>query len=348
MHGRLWDLCRGTNCTALDSEAYRRLWDGIPQKVEEHQRRTLACSHRHSEESTVLCPTCNGSVRVKVFGCKLHKQCTVSRSVGLACCATCPDYLASGTTICVRMTSVGIGDTLLGLTSVAGLRKQHPDAYIVYSVQDNTASWVNLFSDASSVGQYPGGYDPYPATYKSERLGSKTPRWEAYAARCGTIAVLPTLHPLPDEIRLRGKVVFAPWAAYLDRMWPLEYWHQLERILTPDKDAIIIGCEEHRDQAIGFAGTVLLGQSPETIAKLMKASLLVVGNDSGMVHLAGCLGVPAVAICGPTCGEQVFGFYPSVTWVHSISSLLELTPETVVRDIACWLSGCGSILAERL
>jgi hypothetical protein len=39
------------------------------------------------------CPSCRGAVRLKVFACALHGECTIARSLtGVACCATCPDY----------------------------------------------------------------------------------------------------------------------------------------------------------------------------------------------------------------------------------------------------------------
>jgi len=38
----------------------------------------------------------------------------------------------------------------------------------------------------------------------------------------------------------------------------------------------------------------------------------VLGNDSGMLHMAGFLGIPSIAVCGPTDGNIVFGGYKSV------------------------------------
>ena len=44
----------------------------------------------------VECPTCNGSVNLKVFACEKHGECTIGKKLdGLACCATCGDYEAS-------------------------------------------------------------------------------------------------------------------------------------------------------------------------------------------------------------------------------------------------------------
>jgi hypothetical protein len=39
------------------------------------------------------CPSCRGHVRLKVFACVVHGECTIGKAIaGLACCACCPDY----------------------------------------------------------------------------------------------------------------------------------------------------------------------------------------------------------------------------------------------------------------
>jgi len=44
-------------------------------------------------QATVLCSSCRGKIKLKVFGCDLHGKCTVSRKVeGMACCGVCVDY----------------------------------------------------------------------------------------------------------------------------------------------------------------------------------------------------------------------------------------------------------------
>lgn len=60
------------------------------------QARHAPCRFRGAELRAEKCPSCSGDVRVKVLGCALHGECTISRTVGeLACCAACPDYQAA-------------------------------------------------------------------------------------------------------------------------------------------------------------------------------------------------------------------------------------------------------------
>ncbi len=52
------------------------------------------CRHLGADTGgTVPCPSCRGTVRVKLFACGVHGTCTAAKSVaGHACCHTCPDY----------------------------------------------------------------------------------------------------------------------------------------------------------------------------------------------------------------------------------------------------------------
>lgn len=42
---------------------------------------------------TVGCVSCGGSVKLKLFACAVHGECTPEKAVtGVACCAGCPDH----------------------------------------------------------------------------------------------------------------------------------------------------------------------------------------------------------------------------------------------------------------
>jgi hypothetical protein len=71
----------------LNDPAYRALWaDGTPD-------RSRPCVHRGQTHREEHCPTCRGTVRLKVFACARHGECTIARSLaGVPCCATCADY----------------------------------------------------------------------------------------------------------------------------------------------------------------------------------------------------------------------------------------------------------------
>ena len=53
------------------------------------------CAHLGAEVRQLVCETCTGKTRIKVFACAIHGECTVGKQLeGLACCAGCKDYTA--------------------------------------------------------------------------------------------------------------------------------------------------------------------------------------------------------------------------------------------------------------
>lgn len=73
-------LCAG--CNLRDHEPI----EPQPKRV------SLDCIHRGRELRSELCPSCRGKVKVKVFGCALHKECTLAKAIdGAKLCSGCPD-----------------------------------------------------------------------------------------------------------------------------------------------------------------------------------------------------------------------------------------------------------------
>ena len=51
------------------------------------------CTHRGESEKSVACESCCGSVKVKVFQCDLHEECTIKKRAGeLKTCLGCVDH----------------------------------------------------------------------------------------------------------------------------------------------------------------------------------------------------------------------------------------------------------------
>lgn len=52
------------------------------------------CVHRGEETRTELCESCSGRIRLKVFSCNLHSECTDAKPImDIASCKTCGDFL---------------------------------------------------------------------------------------------------------------------------------------------------------------------------------------------------------------------------------------------------------------
>lgn len=102
-----------------------------------------------------------------------------------------------------------------------------------------------------------------------------------------------------------GCVVFCPGAKY----GPAKQWGGYEELadILPDKKIVVLGAPEEGGVAERIAGshpervTNLAGKTtlPEA-ASIIAGSSCVVSNDSGLMHLAGYLGVKVVGIFGST------------------------------------------------
>ena len=56
---------------------------------------SFSCIYRLPLLREEECPSCYGRVKLKVFGCEKHGQCTIGKKLeSMACCAECPDYKA--------------------------------------------------------------------------------------------------------------------------------------------------------------------------------------------------------------------------------------------------------------
>ena len=68
--------------------AYRALWDPAACGLARSP-----CRHRSAAIDLVECPTCQGRIRLKVFACAVHGQCTSDTALPtIGCCKRCPDY----------------------------------------------------------------------------------------------------------------------------------------------------------------------------------------------------------------------------------------------------------------
>ncbi len=197
----------------------------------------------------------------------------------------------------------GIGDALCAVAVGTGLGN------VRFSPPPNRAEWVRLFADV---------VDEYELKLSSvEHAAMNSPRWEAWATQMGTRAKLPDLRPLPADalewsIPYTGRVVLVPYAAHDVRTWPLERWIEVERLLMAKgiRCVILDDGSEHRTAA--FKSDKLLSKPAAQVAAVISRSLVLAGNDSGMVHVAGFLRVPSVAVCAHHSDNRIFDLYPTV------------------------------------
>lgn len=125
----------------------------------------------------------------------------------------------------------------------------------------------------------------------------------------------------------------AGWGA---KIWPAERWAEVARALVkqglhcvinygPGEEDIARRVEQQSDGA----ATAISSSIGQLIALARRASLCI-GGDTGPTHLAAALGVPVVAIYGPTDPARNGPFGPS----HSTAQIIVLRSQASITDHA--------------
>lgn len=103
------------------------------------------------------------------------------------------------------------------------------------------------------------------------------------------------------------------------KRWAAENYAELARRIAFDfgHHVVLLGDRDDAPAAIPIAreapGRVvnLIGRTDVMeAAAVISRALVFIGNDSGLMHLAEAVGVPVIALFGPTVEE--FGYYPSL------------------------------------
>ena len=122
-----------------------------------------------------------------------------------------------------------------------------------------------------------------------------------------------------SDLKLSPKttlVAIAPGAKWETKRWDKEKFISVANRLQLDRDARILafGSREESGLLSEFSRDVkdclpLPGIELPTLAALLSKCSLLIGNDSGLMHMAAALNVPTIAIFGPT--HPRLGFAPN-------------------------------------
>ncbi len=280
-----------------------------------------SCVHRGAEIRLTECGTCAGRVRLKVFGCAVHGECTEARRAegvrGL--CAGCKDHVGRPA-LQVESRSGGIGDHLLALAIAQGLQKQHPAADVFFCGPGRT-EWTSLFWPRVVTTPIAAPTCFCDVDRKGEFDARRMSRVQFWGEQFGVTPMLPERRPLPAAaaewaIPYSGRIVLAPFSAWADRTWPLDRWLELEKLLLANGFQCVV-LDDHHDRAGAFQSPKLLCETPARVCAAIAAGACLIGNDSGMVHVAGLLRAPAVAVVHPHSDVGIVGLHPTVRAIHA-------------------------------
>jgi len=93
-----------------------------------------------------------------------------------------------------------------------------------------------------------------------------------------------------------GRVVILPGAGKPTKLWPAERWREVAK----RTNAVIAWGPGERELAESIGGTLAPPTNLRELAWLLRHARLVLGGDTGPLHLAAALGTPVIGLYGPT------------------------------------------------
>jgi ADP-heptose:LPS heptosyltransferase len=239
----------------------------------------------------------------------------------------------SGTAILLDE-SDGIGDVCTASFVVAGLKRMNPKMHLTQLVKkhigievaslfiphsdqiiDRIPSKMKWDLSLSCNIQQMNGFHFGSAAIRAMLETAGYQRTYSSSKSAHTLPVMPKIS-IPEDavswsLQFENFILLAPFCSNCGnkREWP--YFLELERsLIDRGFKCIILSAESHRTEP--YNSKKVSCETPARMMALIKRAKLVVGNDSGIAHLAGMAGVPTVAICACTVGESIFGMLPSV------------------------------------
>jgi ADP-heptose:LPS heptosyltransferase/lauroyl/myristoyl acyltransferase len=235
-----------------------------------------------------------------------------------------------------------------------GLRAAYPDVWVLFtnSARGDIEAWLArspqrfgivrrgkrrpLLTHAYHV---PGDFD--------ERAHHQLELWEAFVRHFGLQAPVDRSPVLPAPLAGAGIGLIAGSENNPEKRWPVGHWRELIAAFPQEKFTLFGTANDQaitREIASDFGDRVedLAGRTslPE-YAERLRACRLLVTNDTGGMHLANALGVPLIALFGPTNPVRTRPVFSAPVTILQPpgcpptggAALAMLRPETVIATV---------------
>lgn len=233
----------------------------------------------------------------------------------------------AGTQIAIDGHNAGIGD-LIDIAHIAeAIKEMNPGVDISVYADERKKGFVSLFfknsppRNAFVIQEFPPS--PWHLWDRSRYISTRIGNW---AVRCGVPEPKLARPIIGDEARRFAeeftsdlpapRVVLSPISTCRTRSWPLERYEVLGLLLEKEGCSIIVVDEPEGVKTKAMPFRRMFGLGAEREAAVIERCQLLIGNDSGMAHLSASMEIPTLAICGPTEGERVFGWYKKAVWIN--------------------------------
>ncbi|MBT8762490.1 glycosyltransferase family 9 protein [Desulfohalobiaceae bacterium Ax17] len=147
---------------------------------------------------------------------------------------------------------------------------------------------------------------------------------------------LPTLKP--------ESIIIFPGSGHPAKNWPLHSFFMLAKNLQKDKENIrfVLGPVEVERKLTINDFPVVTPQDFNQLLDILARAKMVIGNDSGPLHLAGYMGIPGISLFGPTSPKQ---WAPQ--GMHILTSPKGCAPCSDLGKISCPAPECMAEIKVR-
>jgi heptosyltransferase I len=136
--------------------------------------------------------------------------------------------------------------------------------------------------------------------------------------------------PTPSERR----IVLIPGAGRADKQWPAPRFRELARHIGTE--ALVVWGPGERSQAEAVEAELAPATNLRELARLLRDARLVIGGDTGPLHLAAALGTRVVGLFGPTSPKRNGPYGQIENCVETFTttrSMTDIAVDPVVRKI---------------
>jgi lipopolysaccharide heptosyltransferase I len=123
-----------------------------------------------------------------------------------------------------------------------------------------------------------------------------------------------------------GAIVLLPGAGKANKLWPVEHFQRLAQHIGPK--ALVVWGPGERERAEAVGARVAPPTMLRELASILQNAEVVVGGDTGPLHLADALGTKVVGLYGPTNPrrngpyrqlDHCIDHFTTTKWMESIS-----------------------------
>lgn len=225
----------------------------------------------------------------------------------------------------------GVGDLAIGLWIAEGSRRVGEEVRFTPSGYDQVVRAFG-FCTSNSIGhetlEVGGASRAYAEELESsnEDVSPRTMRWQRTVG-WNFVPSRPFLqisnsvpYEWAEEVVARQRtIVIAPQAAHASRSLPRQKRIRLAWALH-EKGVRTVAIDRNKEVVEPFP-LYAFGYDWEHVLALLDKSCIVLGNDSGVTHLAATVGKPTLAALGPTHPNIVFGHCLDVVKIISSPSV---------------------------